>query len=65
VNFKIDENLPAEIGRDLREAGHEADTVHDEGMTGSADAVNKNARELACHFKIVPRRARVLFLRKG
>ena len=38
-NFKLDENLPAELLDDLRAAGHEADTVRKEGLTGSPDAV--------------------------
>ena len=39
MKFKIDENLPSEIADDLRAAGHEADTVSDEGLAGSADSV--------------------------
>ena len=38
MKFKIDENLPAELAADLRAAVHEADTVHDEGLTGAADS---------------------------
>jgi predicted nuclease of predicted toxin-antitoxin system len=38
MRFKIDENLPEELVSDLRQAGHEADTVFDEGMSGAADA---------------------------
>ena len=38
MKFKIDENLPHEIAGDLRAAGHEADTVVDEGMTGAPDS---------------------------
>jgi predicted nuclease of predicted toxin-antitoxin system len=37
MKFKIDENLPNEIAADLRAAGHEADTVFDEGLAGSPD----------------------------
>ena len=37
MKFKIDENLPAELAADLRAAGHEAHTVGDQGLTGSAD----------------------------
>ncbi len=37
MKFKIDENLPAEIAVDLRAAGHQADTVSDEGLTGAVD----------------------------
>jgi len=39
VKVKLDENLPAELLDDLRAAGHEADTVGDEGLTGAPDAV--------------------------
>ena len=39
MRFKIDENLPAELVDDLRSAGHESDTVADEGLTGSPDSV--------------------------
>ncbi|MBI3468738.1 MAG: DUF5615 family PIN-like protein [Planctomycetes bacterium] len=39
MKFKIDENLPAEIVADLRAAGHEADTVPDQGLAGSVDPV--------------------------
>jgi predicted nuclease of predicted toxin-antitoxin system len=39
VKVKLDENLPAELLDDLRAAGHEADTVRNEGLTGSPDAV--------------------------
>lgn len=37
MKFKIDENLPAELLSDFRAAGHEADTVWDEGLSGSPD----------------------------
>jgi hypothetical protein len=37
VKFKVDENLPFEVTVDLRNAGHDAHSVHDEGMTGTAD----------------------------
>jgi predicted nuclease of predicted toxin-antitoxin system len=37
MKFKIDENLPGELADILRAAGHEADTVSDEGMAGSPD----------------------------
>jgi predicted nuclease of predicted toxin-antitoxin system len=39
MKFKVDENLPAELLDDLRVAGHEAETVSDEGLTGAPDAV--------------------------
>ena len=37
MKFKIDENLPVETADLLREAGYEADTVQEEGLTGTAD----------------------------
>ena len=38
MKVKLDENLPAELLDDLRAAGHEADTVHDEALTGAPDS---------------------------
>lgn len=37
MKFKIDENLPGELAADLRNSGHEADTVFDEGLVGTKD----------------------------
>jgi predicted nuclease of predicted toxin-antitoxin system len=37
VKFKLDENLPAELCVELQAAGHQADSVHDEGLTDAAD----------------------------
>jgi len=39
VKFKVDENLPAAFAAELRGAGHEADTVRDEGLEGATDDV--------------------------
>ena len=39
MKFKVDENLPAEIRDDLRDMGHDADLVSDEGLTGAPDEV--------------------------
>jgi hypothetical protein len=39
VRFKLDENLPVELLDDLREAGHEADGLRDEGLIGAPDAM--------------------------
>jgi predicted nuclease of predicted toxin-antitoxin system len=39
VKVKLDENLPTELLDDLRAAGHEADTVHDEALTGAPDSI--------------------------
>jgi predicted nuclease of predicted toxin-antitoxin system len=38
LKFKVDENLPAEHAAMLREAGHEADTVGDQKLTGADDS---------------------------
>jgi predicted nuclease of predicted toxin-antitoxin system len=38
LKFKVDENLPAEHAAILREAGHEADTVADQKLSGSDDS---------------------------
>ena len=37
MHFKIDENLPPEIALHLRQHGHDATTVWDEQLRGSAD----------------------------
>lgn len=39
MKFKVDENLPLELLTDLRVAGHEAETVSEEGLTGAPDTV--------------------------
>jgi hypothetical protein len=39
VRFKLDESLPVELLDDLRAAGHEADGLRDEGLTGAPDDV--------------------------
>jgi predicted nuclease of predicted toxin-antitoxin system len=38
MKFKIDENLPADLGDILASAGHDADTVPCEGLGGRDDA---------------------------
>jgi len=38
MKFKLDENLPLELADDLTSLGHEADTVHSEGLAGADDA---------------------------
>jgi len=37
MRFKLDENLPAELLDELRNAGHAADSVDDEGLAGTPD----------------------------
>lgn len=38
MRFKLDENLPRELAEDLVRLGHDADTVHGEGLTEADDA---------------------------
>ena len=42
MKFKIDENLPAEICADLHGLGHDAETVPDEGLSGSRTRLYSN-----------------------
>jgi predicted nuclease of predicted toxin-antitoxin system len=42
VRFKLDENMPASAGDVVRAAGHEASTVHEEGLAGAADEIITN-----------------------
>jgi predicted nuclease of predicted toxin-antitoxin system len=37
LRFKLDENLPVELLTVLRDAGHDADSIRDEGLTGAPD----------------------------
>ena len=37
MQFRIDENLPVEAAEVLRDAGHDAITVHDQQMVGELD----------------------------
>lgn len=39
MKFKVDENLAFEIAELLRDMGHEADTVTEEGLSGEPDSV--------------------------
>ncbi|MGD1072961.1 MAG: DUF5615 family PIN-like protein [Bryobacteraceae bacterium] len=39
MKFKLDENLPLDFAADLRLAGHDADTVGEENLTGAADPI--------------------------
>jgi predicted nuclease of predicted toxin-antitoxin system len=38
MRFKVDENLHPDVAEFLRQHGHEALTVHDQGLRGHADA---------------------------
>jgi predicted nuclease of predicted toxin-antitoxin system len=35
--FKVDENLPVGVAGEFQQAGHDAVTVHDEGLTGGSE----------------------------
>ena len=37
MRFKIDENLPIEVAVILNDAGHDAMTINDQGMSGTLD----------------------------
>ncbi len=37
MRFKVDENLPIEVAALLRDAGHDAHTVNEEGLGGAPD----------------------------
>lgn len=39
MRVKLDENLPLELGEDIRAAGHDADHVVDEGLAGGSDSI--------------------------
>ncbi|MBY0279024.1 DUF5615 family PIN-like protein [Candidatus Binatia bacterium] len=39
MRLKLDENLPAEAADDLRDHGHDVDTVVQEGLAGRSDKV--------------------------
>lgn len=46
MRFKLDENLPVELVNDLRDAGHDAQSVEEEGLVGAADsALLANVRQ--------------------
>jgi len=43
LKIKLDENLPEQLADELRAAGHDVHTVHDEGLVGVADERIMNA----------------------
>ena len=47
MRFKLDENLPGELVTDLRDLGHDADTVAGEGLRGAADPAVMDAASAA------------------
>ncbi|MDW8327781.1 MAG: DUF5615 family PIN-like protein [Anaerolineales bacterium] len=38
MKFKVDENLPIEAAEALRQAGHEASTIGEQGLSGGSDS---------------------------
>lgn len=38
IRVKVDEDLPAEVASILRKTGHDATTVHEQGLGGTADS---------------------------
>lgn len=51
MKFKIDENLPVEAVTVLRDAGHDALSVHDQGLRGAPD---EKLREVCVEEQRVP-----------
>jgi predicted nuclease of predicted toxin-antitoxin system len=43
MRIKLDENLPAELGEDLRRLGHGVDSVQSQGFAGRPDTVVADA----------------------
>ncbi len=51
MKFKVDENLPAELLDDLRIAGHEAETVPEQGLSGAPDPAREPAKPAGLYFR--------------
>ena len=47
MRFTLDANLPVELVTDLRDLGHDADTVADEGLRSAADPAVVDAASAA------------------
>lgn len=52
MNIKLDENLPATLVAILTAAGHDVDTVPDEGLAGRSDPEVWQAAQAAARFFI-------------
>jgi predicted nuclease of predicted toxin-antitoxin system len=52
MNVELDENLPEKIADELRELGHDVDTVRGEGLQGRADSVIWRAAQVERRFLI-------------
>ena len=57
MKLKIDENLPANCAVLLRNAGFEADTVADEGLSGADDTVIASRSRSEHRVLVTPARA--------
>ena len=52
MKIKLDENLPATAAEVLRDAGHDTDTIPEEGLAGKPDAVVWDAAQESGRFFI-------------
>jgi predicted nuclease of predicted toxin-antitoxin system len=52
VKFKLDENLPVELGADFSGLGHDTDTVFGEGLRGEEDLAIVEATRTSNHFTV-------------
>lgn len=52
MKIKLDENLPYALAVELRNLGHDVDTVADEGLLGSEDAFLWRAIQVAERFLV-------------
>jgi len=52
VKIKLDENVPARLGQELRDLGHDVDSVQEEGLTGRDDGQVWRAAQQESRFLI-------------
>lgn len=52
MRIKLDENIPSSLADWLRDAGHDADTVQQEGLTGKSDLAVWETTQAAGRFFI-------------
>ncbi len=52
MKIKLDENLPATVAEVLRDTGHDADTIPEEGLAGEPDSVVRHAAQESGRFFI-------------
>ncbi len=53
MRIKLDENIPVSAGEPLRSAGHDVDSVVDEGLAGATDS--NVLAEATARDRLVPR----------